>query len=148
MSTLARPRPLVGVVRLPITTGSGPSGPVVATSYAVTGAVTEEGARVRGHIPVLSVDLPPEAATPGLFRAELRLPPDWRVAEGFPTGLDATGTPGVYAVDLAVVPAVLSFRARSDGRWRPGLPALLDVAAVLLVAAFSVVGWRHLRDAP
>ena len=54
---------------------------------------------------------------------------------------------GFALIVLAVVPAVLSFRARSDGRWRPGLPALLDVAAVLLITAFSVFGWRHLRDA-
>jgi hypothetical protein len=145
--TLDRPRPLAGVVRLPVTTASAPTRSEVTTSYAVSGAVAEKGVRVRGHIPVLSVDLPPEAASPGLFHAELRLPPEWTVVEGFPTSLEATGAPGVYAVELAVVPAVLSFRARSDGRWRPGLPALLDVAAVLLIAAFSVVGWRHLRDA-
>jgi hypothetical protein len=67
------------------------------------------------------------------------------VAEAFPTGLRPTDTPDVWAVELAVVPAVLSLRARTDGRWRPGLPALLDVAAVLVVVAFSVVGLRHLR---
>lgn len=143
-----RPRPLAGLVRLPVSSRSGSNESVVATWYDVSGAVVERGALVRGHIPVLSVDLPPEGASPGLFRAQVRLPPGWVLTEGFPTGLAATDTPGVYAADLAVVPAVLSFRARSDGRWRPGLPALLDAAAVMLVAAFSVVGWRHLRDAP
>jgi hypothetical protein len=161
---LERPRALASSVRLPpaaATPGSpgspgtsgtsgasGTSAPgrrVVAT-YEVPGAVIEDGPRIRAHVPVLSVDLPPEAASPGFFRAELHLPPGWRVAEGFPTGLDASATPGVYAVELAVVPAVLSLRARSDGRWRPGLPALLDAAAVALVAAFALLGWRHLRE--
>lgn len=142
---LERPRPLADRVRLPVTpTREGEGGEVVA-AYTVPRAVTDDGARARVHIPVLAVDLPPEAASPGLFHAELRLPPGWRVAEGFPTGLRPTDTPDVWAVELAVVPAVLSLRARTDGRWRPGLPALLDVAAVLVVVAFSVVGLRHLR---
>ncbi len=143
---IGRPRPLAGVVRLPVTAGPDPTARGVVAAYAVTGAVRADGPRVRAHVPVLSVDLPPEAASPGLFRAEVRVPPGWRVAEGFPTGLRATDTPGVYAVELAVVPAVVSFRARSDGRWRPGLPAVLDALAVLVIVGSSVIGWRHLRD--
>jgi hypothetical protein len=97
------------------------------------------------HVPVLNVALPPEAASPGLFHAELRLPSGWRVAEGFPTGLRAAEAADVWTVELAVVPAVVSLRARTDGRWRPALKDLLDVAALVLVAGFSLMGWRHLR---
>jgi len=140
----SRPRSLAGKVRLPVVAAPDARGGEVVAAYTVPGAVREDGPRVRVHVPVLGVDLPPEAASPGLFHAELRLPPGWRVAEGFPTGLRAADEPGVWTVDLAVVPAVLSLRARADGRWRPGVPALLDAVAVLLIGAFSVIGWRHL----
>lgn len=140
-----RLRPLAAALSLPVSRAGG-SGPSVVTVYAVPRAVSGHGASVRAHIPVVSVDLPPEAASPGLFSAEVRVPPRWRVAESFPTGLSPTDTPGLYRVDLAVVPAVLSFRARSDGRWRPGLPWVLDLLAFVLLLTFSAVGWRHLRN--
>jgi hypothetical protein len=142
---ILRPRALVTLARLPLTPGAAGEGSVVV-SYEVPGAVVVRGAAIRGHVPVLSLDLPPEATSPGLFRAELRLPPEWSVAEGFPTGMAPAGAPGVYDVDLAVVPALVGFRGRSDGAWRPGLPLALDAAGLVLLVAFSAVGWRHLRD--
>lgn len=142
---ILRPRALVTLARLPLTSGGG-EGPTVVASYEVPGAVVARGAALRGHVPVLSLDLPPEVTSPGLFRAELRLPPDWSVTEGFPTGMSPAGAPGVYEVDLAVVPALVGFRGRSDGAWRPGLPLALDVAGLALLLAFSAVGWRHLQD--
>jgi len=142
---ILRPRTLVTLARLPLTSGGGEGRRVVA-SYVVPGAVVAHGAALRGHVPVLSLDLPPEATSPGLFRAELRLPPEWSVTEGFPTGMAPGSAPGVYEVDLAVVPALVGFRARSDGAWRPGLPLALDAVGLVLLLAFSAVGWRHLRD--
>ncbi len=133
------------MVRLPVMSGAGTEARVVA-AYEVPAAVSGRGAAVRGHVPLLSLDLPPEAASPGLFRAEIHLPPGWTVTEGFPTGMTPAGAPGTYAVDLAVVPALIGFRARSDGAWRPGLPLALDVVALVALLAFSALGWRHLRE--
>lgn len=118
----------------------------VTVRYRVPAGVSRDGGALRGHVPVLTVDLPPDEASPGLFQAELHLPPQWTVSEGFPTALAATGEPGVYHVTLPVVPSVVSFRARSDGQWRPGLSLVLDVLGVSILVVFSLVGWRHLQE--
>jgi hypothetical protein len=117
----------------------------IVVHYDLAEPVTAEGADLRGHIPVLSLDRPPTQPGPAVFTAELRLPPEWTVTEGFPTGLSAAGEPGMYSVDLSVVPAVVSFRGRSDGRWRPGLPLALEVLAGMIMMGFALYGWRHLR---
>jgi hypothetical protein len=117
---------------------------VVAT-YTVASAVANTRGALRGQIPVLTVDRAPGEPAPGLFRAELRLPPSWEVTEGFPTGLASVDDTGVHAVRLSVVPAVVSFRARADGAWRPGMPLILDVLAAVIVGLFTLAGWRHLR---
>lgn len=117
----------------------------IVASYGVARAAVDRRGAVRGHVPVLTLARPPEQTRPGLFAAELRLPPGWAVLEGFPTGLAATGEPGVYRVELPVIPAVLSFRARADGTWRPGLAFVLDGVAVAFLLAFALVGFRHLR---
>lgn len=128
---------------------AGSSGVAMARArYRVDAAAQVVDGVVRGRLPVLAARLLPERTRPELFQAEVRLPPEWVVTEGFPTGLTATGEPGVYRVTLPVVPSLVSFRARSDGAWRPGLPAVLDAMAVALLLAFSVVGWRHLRVEP
>ncbi len=120
---------------------------VARARYRVAAAATQRNGAVRGRVPVLSAELLPERTFPGLFEAEVRLPPAWRVAEGFPTGLAPTGEPGVYRVSLPVVPSLVSFRARSDETWHPGLPLVLDALAVALLLAFSAVGLRHMRRA-
>ncbi len=141
---LLRGAGLARSVRLPVEHIDGEARTQV--TYQVEHATVENRGAVRGHLPVLGVRLRPERTLPGLFEAELRLPPEWRVLEGFPTGMTATGEPGVYRVDLQVVPSLLSFRARSDGAWRPGLPLVLDVLGLGLLLAFSVVGWRYMRS--
>lgn len=122
----------------------------VTLSYAVSGSVTEDGKdAMRGYLPVLSLDLPPDEARPGLFHAEVLLPSSWSLSEAFPTGLAPTANPmdGTrrWAVDLPVVPSVVSFRAHQDARWHPGLPLLLDLLAGAILLVFSLVGWGHLR---
>jgi len=112
--------------------------------YQVANAVERHGADVRVHVPVLRLAVPPEDGVPDLFSAELRLPGGWVVSESFPTGLRAAAD-GRHAVQLAVVPSVVSVRARSDGTWRPGLSLVLDLLAGLAVIAVGVRGWRHLR---
>ncbi|HSM59906.1 MAG TPA: hypothetical protein VK849_03870 [Longimicrobiales bacterium] len=129
---------------LPVEPGAVGSQWVVAT-YQVAHAVTVDGPWLRAHVPVLSVDRAPAEARPGLFRAELRVPPEWSVTEGFPSRFATSDEPGVYAVELPVVPSVISFRGRSDGAWRPGVPLLLDLLAGVIILAFSTVGLRHLR---
>lgn len=125
--------------------GPTPETRLVLATYRVPEAIRARGATLRAHVPVLSVDRPPTTATPGFFRVELRLPPEWSVTEGFPSHLRRTDRPGVYDVDLSVVPSVISFRGRLDGAWRPGVPLLLDLSAAVILLAFSAVGLRHLR---
>lgn len=120
-------------------------GATLAFSYRVTGAVERSGADVRIRLPVLVVDFPPEQGGGPLFHASVRLPEGWSVSGGFPSGPVRTAG-GVWETDLAVVPALVSLRGRSDGAWRPGLPQVLDALALLVLAAFGVVGWRHLRE--
>lgn len=114
--------------------------------YRIAEAVQRDGEDVRVRVPVLSVAFPPTDGVPDLFRAELRLPPAWSVAEGFPTGLEADDE-GLYVVDLPVVPSVISLRGRADGAWRPGLPLLIDVLIGAILLAFGFMGWRHVKRA-
>ncbi|MCG6958037.1 MAG: hypothetical protein LJF04_18765 [Gemmatimonadetes bacterium] len=122
----------------------------VVLSYEVTNPVTaHEDQALRGYLPVLTLDLPPEEARPGLFQAELILPGSWRLSDAFPTGLAPTaadGEAGRWAVDLPVVPSVVSFRAHLDGRWHAGLPLILDLLAGAILLLFASLGWKHLRQ--
>lgn len=116
----------------------------IDATYWIASAVERDGAEIRVRVPVLTLALPPASGIPGLFRAELRLPSGWAVSESFPTGLRSTDD-GAFAVELAAAPSVVSLRARTDGAWRPGLPFVLEVLTGLILGAFGVFGWRHLR---
>jgi hypothetical protein len=117
----------------------------VVVRYRVPSVVTTEDGRLRGRIPVLTVDRPPAEPGPGLFVARVRLPQAWRVTETFPTGLAEVDGAGTYEVRLSVVPAVVGFRARGDGGRTPGMPVVLDVLAAGIMGLFVLLGWRHLR---
>ena len=112
--------------------------------YDVANAARFDGGRFEARIPVLSVKLPPDESTPGLFRAAVTVPEGWTVSEGFPTGL-RPGADARFDADLPVVPAMVGVRGRVDGGWRPGLPLLLDLMTVVVLVAFSIRGWMHLR---
>jgi hypothetical protein len=135
-------------VLLPTETDASGVARVVA-EYTIPLPISHQGDAMRGHVPILTLDRPPEEARPGLFRGELALPAGWSVSEAFPTGLREVGTPDrgsrALAVELPVVPSTLSFRAHADGLWHPGLPFVLDVLAALVILGFSFVGWRHIR---
>ena len=121
----------------------------VQAEYTVARAVSGSGDALRVQVPVLSVDAAPEDSRPGFFTARVTVPGGWAISETFPTAMarvDDAGDGAVYGADLPVVPATLSLRARTDAGWHPGLPLLLDVFTLLVVAAFSFVGWRYLRD--
>ena len=118
----------------------------LVTHYWIAEAVQLDGEDVRVRVPVLSIAFPPADGVSDLFRAELRLPPEWSVAEGFPTGLEANDE-GVYTVALPVVPSLVSARGRTDGAWRPGLPLVIDLLTAAVLLVFSFMGWRHLKRA-
>jgi hypothetical protein len=107
-------------------------------------AAGRPGELIHARIPVLTG--PPVRAASGgdAFEARLRVPEEWAVTEGFPSGLRRVGD-GAWAVSLTVAPSVIGFRASTDGRWRPGVPLLIDVVTMLILASFLVAGWRHLR---
>lgn len=118
---------------------------VLTFSYRVEHA-TAGAVELAAHVPILAG--PPVRTDAGggpAFSARLSVPEVWALSEGFPSGLRATSA-GVYEVTLPVVPAVVSFRARTDGSWRPGFPLLIDVLTVVILTGFAGFGWRHLRD--
>lgn len=117
----------------------------VELAYRVEAATRFDGGALRTRIPLATISLPSAADSGDVFHARLRVPEAWAVVEGFPTGL-ARAEPGVYATDLRVVPSMVSFRARSDGAWRPGAKLLVDVVALVILLVTCVVGWRHLRE--
>ena len=127
-------------------------------TYRVASAVEIDGERARARVPLLtgppllagnsSVVAPEIVAAAGLgpagFSAEVRVPEEWVVADGFPSGLRPSSA-GVYEVELPTTPAMIGFRARTDGRWVPGVPLLIDTVTVALLLAFAAFGWRHLQ---
>lgn len=119
-------------------------GDSIVVSYTVDGAVQGEGADVRLRVPVVVVDFPPHTADGPVFHAVIDVPDGWAVSGSFPTGLSETAD-GTWEVDLAVVPSLVSLRARTDGIWRPGLPVVLDGLALVALLAFGLFGVRHLR---
>ena len=48
-------------------------------------------------------------------------------------------------MSLPVTPAMISFRASTDGRWVPGFPLVIDALTVALLLGFAAFGWRHLQ---
>ncbi len=131
---------------------------VMRFSYRVPSAVEVDGGRARARVPLLTgppivagdasvADLASIVAAgvgPAGFSAEVRVPEGWVIADGFPSGL-RRDEPGVYTVALPAAPAMVGFRARTDGRWSPGVPLLIDVLTVLLLLGFAAFGWRHLQ---
>ncbi len=111
--------------------------------YLIRDAVARDGDDLRVHVPVLVVAAPPADDVVDVFHAEVLVPDAWRVSEGFPSGLDADAE-ARWIADLAVVPSVVSLRARADGAWRPGVPLAIDVTASLVLLVFGLFGWRHL----
>ena len=125
----------------------GPDGrTVLRVEYQVPRTGEDRDGRIVSHLPLVTVDLAPEAARPGLFQGRVRVPPDWAVTEGFPTGLTGGGDDGVYLVELSVVPAVVTLRARTDGRGGVALPLVLDLVALSVLLVTAVAGWRHMRE--
>jgi hypothetical protein len=116
----------------------------VELSYRVDAAVEVDGDRVLGRVPLLTGPAPRAGGTTGGFEATLLLPEEWEPHELFPTGMRRQPD-GSYGVSLPVVPALLSFRSATGGGWTPGLPLLLDVMTLVVLAAFSAFGWRHMR---
>jgi len=114
-----------------------------ALEYDVLEAVEQSGDAFVVRVPIVVVKLPPVEEADELFRARVRLPAAWRVADGFPSGFRADGDD--YSVSLPVVPSVVRLRGRVDGRWRPGLPLVVDLLVVSILLAFAFRGWRHLR---
>jgi hypothetical protein len=140
-------------VPLSVTGGTHRSGEIIPPSavtgdalpievrYRVEHAIEVEDGRVRGRIPTLTA--PPLVAGGAGFRAIVILPNQWSLLEGFPSGLRLNPS-GHYEVSLPVVPAMIGFRGRTDGRWRPGIPLLVDLLTLTILCGFAVFGWRHL----
>lgn len=129
--------------RLPVRAAVGGGASLVVT-YQVPVAGQGDAAPEVARLPVLTVDGPPEAARPGLFRADVRVPPRWSVREAFPASLARTGEPGVYRAELPVVPSVVTLRVGAAGAAGVPLPLVLNVVAGACIALVAVAGWRRL----
>lgn len=126
----------------------------VTVTYLVANATTLDGDRSRTVVPVLAVDWPVAEALPGTFQARIQLPQDMVAYETFPTatgGLALAGTdPGPSEVELSVLPAYLSIRARQGSAPLFSVPRATDLFVVLVLVAMGVWGWSRLgstRDA-
>ena len=122
----------------------------IALSYTVTAATTADGDRSRVILPVVAVDWPPAQALPGTFRARVQLPLDMVAYEAFPTpsdGLAREGTdPGPTELELSVLPAYVSVRARRGGAPALSVPGVADAAVVVLLLVLGFWGWRTLQS--
>lgn len=119
-----------------------PDDGVLELNYTVANALEEDGPERSLRVPLLTGPIPaPDAAG---FEIEVRVPDDWRVQDAFPSRLRSAD--GRITGSLPVVPAVVLVRARTDGAWRPGLPDLVDLITLVVLAGFCLVGWRHLRS--
>jgi hypothetical protein len=135
--------------------------PYIGLTYTVEGAVTGDGTARHVRVPMISGPVrasgeEDEGPAGSGFNAMVGVPNGWRVTESFPTGLsrggsvrdDGTGNAegaGVHRVELPVTPAMVAFRASTDGRWHPGFPLVIDVLTVVLLLGFAAFGWRHLQ---
>lgn len=119
--------------------------------YRVDGAVAGDAADRLVRIPILAVDWPPGDPLPGTFTARVRLPPDWVAYEAFPTamgGLARAGTdPGPSVLELSVLPAYVTLRARLGSAPLLTVPRVADALVLLVFLGLGVVGWRKMRDA-
>ena len=113
--------------------------------YRVQGAVRGTGARRTVRVPIVSAP-PPSEAVPGGFVVEIAVPVGWAVSEPFPSGLRANAATS-YTASLPVTPAMVGFRARTDGAWRPGFLHLVDLTTLLVLLVFGGFGWRHMKRA-
>jgi len=111
--------------------------------YDIREAVEESGNDFLVRIPVVVAGLTAGDARDEFFRASVRLPAEWRVADGFPSGFRPDAD--AHSVSLSVLPAVLRLQGTVDGSWRLGLPLLVDVLVVSILLAFAFFGWLHLR---
>lgn len=118
----------------------------LSLEYRIERAVEADDGALSARLPVVVVRLPAsEDGVDDRFQASILLPPSWTVTESFPSGL-RPGDGAEQEVSLAVVPSVLRFRGRTDGKWRPGFPFLVDLFTGAFLFGFGVLGWRHLRS--
>jgi hypothetical protein len=129
--------------RLPVErTPDGRARLVVA--YQVPLPAEDDGGGAVAHLPILTVDGAPDAATPGLFEAEVGVPSGWTVTEAFPTGLAPSGAEGALRAQLPVVPSVVTLRFRTGSDKGVPLPLVLNVFAGACIALVGIAGWRQL----
>ena len=118
--------------------------------YTVRTAATLVGRDVRYVVPVVAVDWPPPNPLPGTFRARIRLPADMVAYEAFPTAPGGLGggmaDTGAVSLELSVLPAYVSLRARRGGAPLFTVPRVVDASVVALLLILGLVGWRKMRE--
>jgi hypothetical protein len=129
--------------RLPVQ-AAGDGGARLVVAYTIPLPPDAGRGTAVAHLPLLTVDGPSEGARPGLFQAEVHVPPEWTVTEAFPTGLAPAGADGALRAGLPVVPSVVTVRFRTGGDRGVPLPLALNVVAGVCIALVGIAGWRQL----
>ena len=137
--------------------GSVPFGPAAVedglVSFVLRYEVSEAAAASSGlrelRAPIVAVMWAPAEAAPGVFSAEVLLPPELTVLGSFPADFreadDVSAAGGRrYVAELSVLPALLSLRV-TEGGGRLAITTILNAAVLILLGAVAVGGWRYLR---
>jgi len=118
--------------------------------YTVRAAATLVGRDARYVVPVVAVGWPPPNPLPGTFRASVQLPAEMVAYEAFPTVLAGLGGgaagPDAVALELSVLPAYVSLRARRGGAPLLTVPRVVDGSLMALLLILGIVGWRKMRE--
>jgi hypothetical protein len=136
-----------GFVHLP---GDRPDGVLtLVVEYEVARSITPARADVLYRVPLVAVDWPPADPLPGTFTGRAMVQPDIHVFESFPTTLAGplgwTGR-SVWAVELSVLPAYLTFRGRLYGPPTFTVPRVVDTSILVLLLLLGLLGWSRLRE--
>ncbi len=118
-------------------------------AYEIVSGVSGVGTRRRYTIPLLVPEWPPAEAVAGVFELSVALGAEERVVMSFPAGLRAEeGAEGArYAVDLQVVPTLLTLTTSTGSGAPLTLAVLLDVMALVVFLGAGIMAVRHLKAA-
>ena len=139
---------LEGIVTLPGATAHHEK-VSVRIRFEVVEGLQDTGSGWRVQIPLTVVNWPPRASSK-TFLARVYLDGAAEIHSSFPAGFQRVELPGeegasVYRVVLPVIPSMLRFTASPTGRTGFTFERAVDLAAVVLLAGFAILGWHRFR---
>jgi hypothetical protein len=143
-----RASPLVeGEVELP--SGRGDAGIEIEIRYRVLAATVVDDGESTVAVPLLLPEWKTAGSTGDVFRAQIRIPPEYHIAEVFPT-VPAQVTEDdrgkVYAISIPAIPALVRFDSGIGPAPLLGFTRSIDLLLFGLIAALALLGARQLRS--